>query len=262
MSTILDEILLHKRGEIAERQTDHPLNQVRERAEAADPPRGFVSALFAKVEMNRPAVIAEIKKASPSKGLIRENFDPPAIARQYEQAGAACLSVLTDQKFFQGHDDYLVTARNACSLPVLRKDFVVDRYQLFEARALGADCILLIVSALDIMQLTVLHDTARNIGLDVLIEVHDGNELAAALSLHPTLIGINNRNLKTFETNLDTTTGLLSQIPDDVLVVTESGIHTRDDVERMRASGVNAFLVGEAFMRVADPGEGLKRLFG
>ena len=261
MSTILDEILQHKRTEVVERQAQVPLAQLRARAAIADAPRGFVDALFAKVALNRPAVIAEIKKASPSKGLIREDFDPPMIATQYAQAGAACLSVLTDQKYFQGHDDYLVSARDACPLPVLRKDFVVDQYQLYEARAMGADCILLIVSALDIMQLTVLYGAAKNIGLDVLIEVHDSNELAAALALHPNLIGINNRNLKTFETSLDTTLGLLTQIPDDVLVVTESGIHTREDVERMQAGGVNAFLVGEAFMRVADPGQGLKQLF-
>jgi indole-3-glycerol phosphate synthase len=262
MTTILDEIIAHKHIEVEQRRNQVPLDTLRERAHEASEPRCFVDALQTSVNGDRPAVIAEIKRASPSKGLIREDFDPPEIARQYESAGAACLSVLTDEKYFQGHDDYLVAARSACNLPVLRKDFVVDQYQLFEARALGADCVLLIVSALDIMKLTVLHDTARNLGLDVLIEVHDSVELQAALSLRPTLVGINNRNLKTFETSLDTTLKLLDQIPDGVMVVTESGIHSRANVDLMRSHDVHAFLVGEAFMRAHDPGAALRELFG
>jgi indole-3-glycerol phosphate synthase len=194
--------------------------------------------------------------------VIRENFDPVAIAESYEAGGATCLSVLTDEKYFQGHDDFLIAARAAVDLPVLRKDFVVEEYQLFEARTLGADCVLLIVAALDIIRLTVLQQTARSLGLDVLMEVHNPVELEAALSLRPGLIGINNRNLKTFETSLETTYGLLQAIPDDVLVVTESGIRTRDDVMSMREHGVHCFLVGEAFMRAADPGAALGEMFG
>lgn len=259
--TILDEIIAHKRIEVAERQQRSPLAEVRERAASADPVRGFAQALSSRIEQRRPAVIAEVKKASPSKGVIREDFEPVEIARAYEQAGAACLSVLTDERFFQGHDDFLVAARAATALPVLRKDFVVDTYQISEARALGADCVLLIVAALDIMQLTVLSDAARNEGLDVLIEVHNADELAAALSLQPSLVGINNRDLKTFETSLDTTEALLTAVPDGVHVITESGIHSRDDVERMQRVGVYGFLVGEAFMRAVDPGDALQSLF-
>ncbi|MFT7673847.1 MAG: indole-3-glycerol phosphate synthase, partial [Gammaproteobacteria bacterium] len=208
-----------------------------------------------------PAVIAEIKKASPSKGVIREDFRPAEIAQSYALSGATCLSVLTDVDFFQGHDDYLGMAREACSLPVIRKDFVVDEYQVYEARVLGADCILLIVAALSDDQLKCFYDLAIAIGLDVLVEVHNVAELDRALILGLSLIGINNRNLRTFETSLDTTIDLLSRVPDGCLVVTESGIHTIDDVHRMQSHGVNAFLVGEAFMRAGDPGSEMSRLF-
>ena len=209
----------------------------------------------------RPAVIAEVKKASPSKGVIREDFDPVAIASSYEQAGATCLSVLTDERYFQGSDDHLRAIRKIVALPVLRKDFIVDEYQIYEARVMCADCVLLIVSALDIMQLTTFHQLARNLRLDVLLEVHHATELAAALSLQPTMIGINNRNLKTFETSLDNTFSLLDSIPDGVLVVTESGIRERAHVSAMRAKNVNAFLVGEAFMKAKEPGAALTQLF-
>jgi indole-3-glycerol phosphate synthase len=230
-------------------------------ARAAPPARGFQAALTRRIAAGDPAVIAEIKKASPSKGVIRPQFAPVEIARSYQASGAACLSVLTDVDFFQGSDEYLTAARAAVQLPVLRKDFVVDPYQVYETRALGADCMLLIVAALDIMQLTNLHQLGRDLGLDVLIEVHDAHELAAALSLAPTMIGINNRNLKTFETRLEVTWGLLERIPAGTLVVTESGINTAADVTEMRRRGVHAFLVGEAFMRAPDPGAALAALF-
>ena len=207
------------------------------------------------------AVIAEIKKASPSKGVIREDFDPVAIAEAYQRGGAACLSVLTDRDFFQGHEDYLSAAREACDLPVIRKDFIVDPYQVVEARAIGADCILLIVAALDDATLAELDAAARELGMDVLVEVHDRTELERALRLELDLVGINNRNLRTFETRLETTLDLLDAVPPGCLVVTESGIHGRADVARMRASGVHAFLVGEAFMRAEDPGAELQYLF-
>jgi indole-3-glycerol phosphate synthase len=260
-TTVLDRILADKRLEVAARKATTSLAELK--AQLADKPaaRGFIAALRAQVASGNAAVIAEIKKASPSKGVIREDFDPVAIAESYAAGGAACLSVLTDEKYFQGHDDFLVAARAAVDLPALRKDFVVEEYQLFEARNLGADCVLLIVAALDIIQLTVLHHTARGLGLDVLMEVHNPVELEAALSLQPGLIGINNRNLKTFETTLDTTYGLLKSIPDDVLVVTESGIRTRDDVLAMREHDVHCFLVGEAFMRAANPGAALREMF-
>tara|TARA_A100001037_G_scaffold109495_3_gene99699 strand:+ start:551 stop:1360 length:810 start_codon:yes stop_codon:yes gene_type:complete len=259
--TVLDRILAHKRGEIAARTELRSKDQLREAAQSAPPTRGFVEAIQARIEAGGAAVIAEVKKASPSKGVIREDFDPEAIARSYESAGATCLSVLTDEHFFQGHDSYLVAAREATALPVLRKDFVIDEYQLFEARDMGADCVLLIVSAMDIIALTVLYHKARNLGLDVLIEVHDATELEAALSLQPELIGINNRNLKTFETSLETTYNLLAAIPDGVIVVTESGIREPEDVRAMRNADVHAFLVGEAFMREPDPGAALNSLF-
>lgn len=260
--TILDEILAHKAREVAARKTAVPQAALARRIEArSEAPRGFVAALRARTDANQPAVIAEVKKASPSKGVIRPDFDPAAIARSYAANGAACLSVLTDEKFFQGSDEYLRAARSAVDIPVLRKDFVIDEYQLHEASALGADCVLLIVAALDVMRLTVLHQCARNLGLDVLIEVHDRSELEAALSLGPTLVGINNRNLKTFETSLQTTFDLLEHVPDDVLVVTESGIRARADVTQMLEHEVYAFLVGEAFMRAADPGAALASLF-
>ncbi len=259
--TILDDILATKATEVAARKSARSLSELNEIISGLPPTRGFASALHTKISAQQPAVIAEVKKASPSKGVIREQFTPADIARSYETGGATCLSVLTDEQYFQGHDDYLGQARNACSLPVLRKDFIVSDYQINEARALGADCILLIVAALDIMQLTVFFDRANNLGLDVLIEVHNEAELAAALSLQPSMIGINNRNLKTFETSLATTEALLARIPDGTAVITESGIHTRADVERMLAAGVYGFLVGEAFMRADDPGTELKRLF-
>jgi indole-3-glycerol phosphate synthase len=226
------------------------------------PARDFVGALRAKIAAGQAAVIAEIKKASPSKGLLRADFDPVAIARTYEANGAACLSVLTDEQFFQGSAAYLQAARGACDLPVLRKDFTVDPYQVAEARAMGADCILLIVAALAQAQMVALERTALDLGLAVLVEVHDAAELDRALELRTPLVGINNRNLRTFETSLDTTLGLLGRIPRDRLVVTESGIHTPGDVSGMRGRGVHAFLVGEAFMRAPDPGAELARLFG
>ncbi|MCZ6659396.1 MAG: indole-3-glycerol phosphate synthase TrpC [Gammaproteobacteria bacterium] len=261
MTTILDEILAHKREEVVARKRQRPESELRALADQQGPTRGFTEALSNAVGQGRSGVIAEVKKASPSKGVIREDFDPIAIAKSYARGGATCLSVLTDEKFFQGRDDFLQSARSAVSLPVLRKEFILDDYQIVEARALGADCVLLIVSALDIMQLTVLNDCARNLSLDVLIEVHDARELEAALSLNPPMIGINNRNLETFDTTLQTTFDLLDQVPSDVLVVTESGISTRRDVQQMREHNVNAFLVGEAFMREDDPGAALTSLF-
>jgi len=220
-----------------------------------------VEAIRKRLDGGEPAVIAEIKKASPSKGVIRPDFDPAAIAKSYEAGGAACLSVLTDVDFFQGADEYLVQARTACALPVLRKDFIVDPYQVVEARAIGADCILLIAAALDDTRMQELAGTAQELGLDVLVEVHDGEELERALRLELPLVGINNRDLRTFETRLETTLELLDAIPGDRIVVTESGIHTPDDVARMREHGVHAFLVGETFMRAEQPGERLAELF-
>lgn len=293
MSTILDEILDHKRKEIAARKAATPLPDLQAAAAAMPPTRGFTEALLktinsgqaaspssgansgqaassssafnsgqaATFSCGQAAVIAEVKKASPSKGVIREDFDPVAIAHSYEAAGATCLSVLTDEKYFQGRDQYLSLIRDNVSLPLLRKEFIVDEYQIYEARVLGADCVLLIVSALDISQLTRLQQCANALELDVLIEVHNATELGAALSLSPHLVGINNRNLKTFETSLDSTFDLLDDIPSDVLVVTESGIHSREDVRLMQERGVNVFLVGEAFMREKDPGLALRQLF-
>jgi indole-3-glycerol phosphate synthase len=259
--TVLTRILAHKREEVAKRSAATP--QAELAARAADEPaaRGFISALRDRIAAGHPAVIAEIKKASPSKGLIRADFDPVAIARSYADAGAACLSVLTDEHFFQGHDDYLTAARDAVVLPVLRKDFTIDAYQLYEARALGADCVLLIVAALAPGQLEDYYRLAHEVGLDVLIEVHNASELETALALQPALIGINNRNLHTFETRLDTTYALLDMIPADTVVVTESGIRDSAQVNEMRARDVHAFLVGEAFMRETDPGAALTALF-
>jgi indole-3-glycerol phosphate synthase len=234
---------------------------VRTDAETAPPPRDFAGAIRSKLEAGGAAVIAEVKKASPSKGVLREEFDPAAIGRSYAEHGAACLSVLTDEQFFQGHSTYLVQARDASGLPVLRKDFMIDAYQVYEARAMGADCILLIVAALDDAQLTELEAIALSLDMAVLVEAHDGSELDRALLLKTPLLGINNRNLRTFETHLETTLSLLPRIPGDKLVVTESGILTRADVERMRAANVHAFLVGEAFMRATDPGAALGALF-
>jgi indole-3-glycerol phosphate synthase len=228
----------------------------------ADAPRGFVSSLEKKISSGRAAVIAEIKKASPSRGILRKDFKPAEIASSYERGGAACLSVLTDVDYFKGADEYLQRARAACSLPVIRKDFIIDPYQVYEARVLGADCILLIVAALGDAMLGELSQLAVQLGMDVLVEVHDHVELERALEVPGRLVGINNRNLRSFETRLDVTLGMLEKIPDDRIVVTESGIHTPADVALMRANGVNAFLVGEAFMKAADPGEKLVELFG
>lgn len=258
---ILNRILARKQQEIEQRQRHTSLQNLQRKAVDASPPRGFVAALKRRVALGEAAVIAEIKKASPSKGVIRDDFDVVEIARAYEAGGASCLSVLTDRDFFQGHEDFLVAARAACELPVIRKDFVMDPYQVVESRSLGADCILLIVAALDDATLLQLYEAARSMGMDVLVEVHDGDELERALKLELELIGINNRDLRTFDTSLDTTIDLLERVPGDCLVVTESGIHTRDDVALMRQHDVHAFLVGEAFMRVPDPGQGLKQLF-
>ncbi len=258
---ILKQIITRKHAEVAERSAALPLAQLAARAAAAPAPRGFTAALREKLNAELPAVIAEAKRASPSKGLLRDPFDPAAIAASYERHGAACLSVLTDRDYFQGHEDYLVAARAACTLPVIRKDFIVDPYQVVEARAMGADCILLIAAALEDEPMRALHDQARGLGMDVLVEVHDAEELERALALDLDMVGINNRNLRSFEVSLDTTLGLLAQIPGDILVVTESGILDRADVARMREAGVHTFLVGEAFMRAPDPGAKLAELF-
>ena len=259
---ILTRIVADKREELAAAQLAHPFAEVDAAARAASPPRGFSAALRDKVAAGKPAVVAEIKKASPSKGVIRSSFEPAAIAAAYERAGAACLSVLTDAKYFQGSDDYLRAARAACSLPVLRKEFILDEYQVAQTRALGADALLLIVSALDDARLRDLHACARSYGLDVLVEVHDARELERALALPDALLGINNRNLRTFNVSLHTTIELLPRIPEGRMVVTESGILAQRDVAQMRRHGVHAFLVGEAFMRAPDPGAALTALFG
>lgn len=258
---ILKKILARKQQEIAERSARVPLAKLQELAENALPVRGFVEAMQAKIAAGQSAVIAEVKKASPSKGLLRADFRPADIAKSYQSGGAACLSVLTDQDFFQGHEDYLQQARAACDLPVIRKDFIIDPYQVFEARAINADCILLIVAALDDGQLEDLSQLALQLDMDVLVEVHDADELQRAMVLNLPLIGINNRDLRTFDTRLETTLDLLKQIPDETMVVTESGIHTPADVALMREHDVNAFLVGEAFMRADDPGQALTQLF-
>ena len=258
---ILQKILRRKVEEVVERSSTLSLRELAKQVEAVAPARGFVRAIEAKITQGHAAVIAEIKKASPSKGLLREDFHPADIAKSYEEGGAACLSVLTDADFFQGHEDYLKQARAACSLPVIRKDFIIDPYQVYEARAMGADCILLIVAALGDVMLLELSQLADQLGMDVLVEVHDAQELQRALSLPLKLIGINNRNLRSFDTSLQTTIDLLADIGDDRIVVTESGIHSVDDVKLMRDHNVNAFLVGEAFMRADDPGQQLKSLF-
>jgi len=258
---ILKRILHRKVEEIAERSAKISLHQLSQLVQAADAPRGFINALQARVSAGQAAVIAEIKKASPSKGILREEFKPSAIARSYEQGGAACLSVLTDVDFFQGADEYLQQARAACALPVIRKDFFVDPYQVYEARTLGADCILLIAAALSDTMLMELLQLASDLQMDALVEVHDAEEMQRTLATPAALIGVNNRNLRTFNTRLDTTLDLLSGFPDDRLLVTESGIHSRDDVQRMRNKGVHVFLVGEAFMKAAEPGEKLSELF-
>ena len=261
MSDILNTILARKADEVAARRAQVPLAALQARLAEAPPLRGFARALHQSIADGDPAVIAEVKKASPSKGVIRPDFHPADIAVSYEFGGASCLSVLTDADFFQGSDAYLQQARNACSLPVLRKDFVIDPYQIVEARVLGADCVLLIVSALDDHQLADLSNTALELGLDVLVEVHDVDELERALQVPVPLIGINNRNLRTFEVSLDTTLAMKDMVPADRLLVTESGITGPQDVARMRSAGVNAFLVGEAFMRFDEPGVGLRELF-
>ena len=261
MSDILNKIVAVKREEIAEARRRRDLASLRRDAESLGGQRDFAGALRAKVAAGRPAVIAEIKKASPSKGVLREQFVPADIAASYERGGATCLSVLTDVQFFQGHADYLQQARAACTLPALRKDFMVDAYQVFEARAMGADCILLIAACLDDALMADLEAQALALGMAVLVEVHDGAELDRGLRLKTPLVGINNRNLRTFEVTLDTTLGLLPRVPADRLLVTESGILARADVERMRGAGVNAFLVGEAFMRAPEPGLALSELF-
>jgi len=264
MTDILQRIVAVKREELAAARLRRSLASWRDEAESAAVRRGlrgFEAAMRAKIAAGQAAVIAEVKKASPSKGVLREHFVPAEIAASYETGGAACLSVLTDERFFQGSAAYLQQARAACTLPVLRKDFMIDEYQLVEARALGADCILLIAACLDDVQLVDLEAAALALGLAVLVEVHDGAELDRALRLKTPLVGINNRNLRTFEVTLETTLGLLPRVPADRLLVTESGIVARADVQRMRAAGVHAFLVGEAFMRAADPGRALAELF-
>jgi indole-3-glycerol phosphate synthase len=261
MSDILNKILARKAEEIAERCARVPLAELTARARDASPTRDFAGALQAAIAQGDPAVIAEVKKASPSKGVIRPDFRPADIAVSYEFGGAACLSVLTDVDFFQGADIYLQQAREACTLPVLRKDFTIDPYQVYEARVLGADCILLIVAALDDTQLVELSSLAMQLDMDVLVEVHDIDELERALQVPVPLVGINNRNLRTFEVSLDTTLAMKDAVPKDRVLVTESGILVPGDVTRMRAAGVDAFLVGETFMRAEEPGEALRQLF-
>ncbi len=261
MSDILEKILAVKRDEIDLAKQKKPLDALQRDIENAGPPRDFIGALRAKIAASLPAVIAEIKKASPSKGVLRSNFDPVSIARSYAEHGAACLSVLTDVQFFQGCRDYLVQARASSGLPVLRKDFIVDPYQVYEARAMGADCILLIVAALDDSTMAALERLAHELRMAVLVEAHDNDEFERALALTTPMIGINNRNLRTFETRLETTLDLIGKLPPDKLLVTESGILSSRDSQRMRAAGVEAFLVGEAFMRATDPGRALAQLF-
>ena len=262
MTDILNKIVATKHEEVAAAKNRKSLEAVRADAESRVLTRDFVGALRAKIAKGQPAVIAEIKKASPSKGVIRADFIPADIAQSYAEFGAACLSVLTDQPFFQGCPDYLKQARASCQLPVLRKDFMVDAYQIYESRAMGADAVLLIAACLDDAQMDEFESIARSLDMAVLVEVHDADELQRALKLKTPLIGVNNRNLKTFEVSLDTTLSLMADIPEDRMLVCESGIHTRDDVVRMGSAGVRAFLVGEAFMRADEPGEALAALFG
>ncbi|HSH71801.1 MAG TPA: indole-3-glycerol phosphate synthase TrpC [Methylophilaceae bacterium] len=261
MSDILNKILDTKRQEVQVALKAKPLDAIREEAYAQDDPRDFVGSIHKKIVADKPAVIAEIKKASPSKGVIREDFRPAEIAKSYEKGGAACLSVLTDEQYFQGHAKYLKEARKACKLPVLRKDFMIDPYQVYEARAMGADCILLIVAALELNKMRELEELSHDLGMAVLVEVHDADELELALQLDTPLIGINNRNLRTFEVTLQTTLDLLEKLPEDRFVVTESGIFTPEDVALMRSNHVHTFLVGEAFMRQPDPGAELAKVF-
>lgn len=262
MSDILNQIVAVKRQEVQAGLVRRSMAAIRADAESRVLTRDFVGAMRAKIDAGQPAVIAEIKKASPSKGVIRQDFIPADIAQSYAEHGAACLSVLTDRQFFQGQVDYLKQARASCPLPVLRKDFIVDAWQVYESRVMGADCILLIAACLDDAQMAEFESIARALDMAVLVEVHDRDELQRALRLKTPLVGINNRNLRTFEVNLDVTLGMLADVPSDRLIVTESGILQKDDVLRMRAAGVHAFLVGEAFMRAADPGHALASLFG
>jgi indole-3-glycerol phosphate synthase len=261
MSDILNKILGTKRQELQIAKAAKSLDQIREEAYQQEDPRDFAGSIHAKIVAGRPAVIAEIKKASPSKGVIRADFNPAEIAKSYEKGGAACLSVLTDEQHFQGSAQYLKRARAAVKLPVLRKDFMIDPYQVYESRAMGADCILLIVAALELAQMRELESIANSLGMAVLVEAHDGDELELALQLETPLIGINNRNLRTFEVTLDTTLTLLANVPDDRCVITESGIFTPQDVALMQQNNVHTFLVGEAFMRQTDPGAELARVF-
>ena len=261
MSDILNKILETKRRELTAALQAAPLLAVSASAESMSKPRDFIAAIRAKIAAGQAAVIAEIKKASPSKGVIRADFNPAEIAKSYEAGGAACLSVLTDVEYFQGSAEYLKQARAACNLPVLRKDFMIDAYQVYEARAMGADCILLIVAALELSKMRELETIAHQLGMAVLVEVHDGDELELALQLETPLVGINNRNLRTFDVTLQTTLGLLNRLPDDRIIVTESGIFTADDVKLMRDNHVHTFLVGEAFMRQDDPGVELAKVF-
>jgi indole-3-glycerol phosphate synthase len=261
MTNILDTIIATKFEEIKESQKMKSLDQLKDEVRSASQPRGFIKAIEAQLSKNKAAVIAEIKKASPSKGIIRENFNPKGIAISYEKGGATCLSVLTDQKYFQGRADYLKEARAACSLPVLRKDFMVDPYQIYEARSMGTDCILLIVAALPFDLMQELEEITHSLNMDVLVEVHNQEELDLALKLKTLLLGINNRNLKTFDVSLDTTFDLIKNICSDKIIVTESGIFTPNDVKLMQDHRVNTFLIGEAFMRESDPGQSLKTLF-
>jgi indole-3-glycerol phosphate synthase len=259
--TILRKIVARKWQEIDDRKRRVSLPDLQAKAGDQPPGRGFARAMDQRIQQKRPAVIAEIKKASPSKGILRDPFEPAAIAESYARADATCLSVLTDRDFFQGHEDYLTAARNACDLPVIRKDFMVAPYQVYESRALNADCILLIAACLTRSQMQELEGIAHEIGLDVLVEVHNGEELDDALSLKTPLVGINNRNLHNFEVSLDTTFGLHGRIPKDRLTITESGIVTRDDVMAMTGQGIYGFLVGESFMRADKPGHRLQELF-
>ena len=261
MSDILNKILATKRDEVAASKAEVDLEEVKKLAQNQSRARDFVAAIRYKIAGGKAAVIAEIKKASPSKGVIRADFKPAEIAKSYEQGGAACLSVLTDVEYFQGSAEYLKQARAACSLPVLRKDFMIDPYQVYEARAMGADCILLIAAAIDLPKMRELESIAHELGMAVLVEVHNGEELDLALQLETPLLGINNRNLRTFDVTLDTTLGLLARIPAGKIVVTESGIFTADDVKLMRENNVHTFLVGEAFMRQPDPGAELRKVF-
>lgn len=259
---VLRRILERKAEEIAGAAAREPLAGIAQRAAAAEAPRGFRAALARRIDAGTPAVIAEIKKASPSRGVLRADFDAAALARAYADGGAAALSVLTDRDFFQGHPEDLAAARAAGGLPVLRKDFVLDPYQVYETRAMGADCVLLIVAALGDAALRELRDLSAHLGMDVLVEIHDADELERALAIAPDLVGVNNRDLRTFETSTETTRALRARIPDDVLLVTESGIHTADDIAAMRAAGVHAFLVGEALMTAPEPGARLAELLG